>query len=288
MNNFPRTTVGEVSVSRMIIGTNWFLGFSHCTAARDKLIMQYMDRRNIADVIVEFMKAGVDTIMGLMQRPLLYQAIQEAQDRTGKKLILISTPTFSITPQTAERGVDHDEAAKILDAEAKLGTTFCLPHESTTDCLVDKCTRQIRHMDKLCKMIRERGMIPGLSTHTPETIVFADSSGLDVETYISIYNSMGFLMHLEVDWIHRIIHKARKPVITIKPMASGQLRPFQALTFVWSTIREQDMVTIGCMTPDEVKECIELSLTALGYAEGDKIELQETRSKAIFKEYAKK
>ena len=53
-------------------------------------------------------------------------------------------------------------------------------------------------------MIGDRGMVPGLSTHMPETIVFADGTGLDVETYIQIYNAAGFLMHLEVGWVHRI------------------------------------------------------------------------------------
>ncbi|MGQ9455249.1 MAG: hypothetical protein ACUVRS_10050 [Armatimonadota bacterium] len=31
MNKFPRTQVGGLSVPRMIIGTNWFFGYSHCT-----------------------------------------------------------------------------------------------------------------------------------------------------------------------------------------------------------------------------------------------------------------
>ena len=38
MGGFPRTTVGGVSLSRMIIGTNWFLGFSHTTAAKDEYL----------------------------------------------------------------------------------------------------------------------------------------------------------------------------------------------------------------------------------------------------------
>ena len=35
---FPRTTVGGVSLSRMIIGTNWMLGWSHTSGAADTLI----------------------------------------------------------------------------------------------------------------------------------------------------------------------------------------------------------------------------------------------------------
>ena len=114
-------------------------------------------------------------------------------------------------------------------------------------------------------MIRERGMIPGLSTHMPETIVYADETGLDVETYISIYNSMGFLMQVEVDWVAHIIRNAHKPVLTIKPMAAGQLRPFQALTFVWNTIRPQDMVAVGTMSPKEAAEVIEISYRVKGF-----------------------
>ena len=116
----------------------------------------------------------------------------------------------------------------------------------------------------------------------PESIVFADETGLDVETYISLYNSMGFLMQVEVDWIHRVISNAKKPVMTIKPMAAGQIRPFQALNFVWSTLRPQDMVTVGTMTPAEAQECVDISLGILEHSNKE-IRLQETRSKASIK-----
>ena len=35
---FPRTEVGGKSVSRMIIGTNWMLGYSHRTPSADRSI----------------------------------------------------------------------------------------------------------------------------------------------------------------------------------------------------------------------------------------------------------
>ena len=64
MSDFPRTTVGGVSLSRMIIGTNWFLGFSHCSAAKDAFIKEHMDRKRMADIMEVFVRAGVDTVMG--------------------------------------------------------------------------------------------------------------------------------------------------------------------------------------------------------------------------------
>jgi hypothetical protein len=153
-----------------------------------------------------------------------------------------------------------------------------MPHTTSTDQLVDQRLRRIKNMDVYCRMIRQHGMVPGLSTHMPESIVYADESGLDVATYISIYNAAGFLMHLEVDWIHRLIWKAKRPVITIKPMAAGRLLPLVGLGFVWATLRDCDMVTVGTMTPDEAKEVIEISLSILE-RRADNVTLQKTRSK---------
>jgi hypothetical protein len=136
----------------------------------------------------------------------------------------------------------------------------------------------IRDMDRYSRMIREREMIPGLSTHMPEAVIIADRSGADVETYIQLYNAAGFLMQVEVDWVMRIIQNAKKPVMTIKPLAAGRLMPVVGLAFVWNTIRPQDMVTVGTTTVDEANELIELSFDLLSHQLPDNV-LQTTRSK---------
>jgi len=73
-------------------------------------------------------------------------------------------------------------------------------------------------------------MVPGLSTHMPETVIYADAMGADVATYIQLYNAAGFLLQVETDWVMRIIQNARKPVMTIKPLArAGSCRPWGSL-----------------------------------------------------------
>jgi hypothetical protein len=144
---FPRTMIGDLSVSRMIIGTNWFLGFSHTSAARDKYIKETMTPQRMADIIEVFLEEG----------------IEEAEQRTGRKLIIISTPAVNW-------GDDAEAMAqteKIFDKEQALGARICMPHMFNTDALVDIRLRKIKNMDGYCQMIRERGMIPGLSTHMP-------------------------------------------------------------------------------------------------------------------------
>lgn len=288
MQKFPRTTVGGVSLSRMIIGTNWFMGFSHTTAAKDQYITSTIKNvKAMADVMEVFVKAGVDTIMGQIQSAPLHDAVQETQQRTGQKLIIVSTPGIPVKADSPDKGFAEGDLDKIFEKEAKLGATFCLPHQSTTDALLDRCSRKIRKMDQICAAIRRHGMIPGLSTHMPESVTYADESGLDVETYIQIYNSMGFLMQIEVDWVQRVILGAKKPVMTIKPFAAGQVRPLQGLTFVWNSLRPVDMVTVGTMSPREAEEVIEMSMGILERRTIN-VSLQETRSKASVKPVAAK
>jgi hypothetical protein len=122
-----------------------------------------------------------------------------------------------------------------------------------------------------------------LSTHMPETPIYADNTGLDVATYIQIYNAQGFLMQIEIDWVQRMIWNAKKPVITIKPLAAGRLPPLVGLAFAWATLRPIDMVCCGVLTPYELEEVVEISCAVLeGRAPG--IELQETRSKASLRQ----
>jgi len=77
----------------------------------------------------------------------------------------------------------------------------------------------------------------------------------------------------------RLIARAKRPVMTIKPLAAGRLLPPVGLAFVWSTIRSRDLVTVGTASPDEAREVIELSLDFIERRLPDH-ELQTSRSKA--------
>ena len=257
---FPRTTVGGVSLSRMIIGTNWILGWSHTGAAADAIIRaRNHDREVVADLLEVFLRRGVDTIMGpLSEQPLILDAMKTVEDRTGLGLIRVDTPFMNVDDNADARRAADAAIAKSRAA----GSVFCLPHHSVAEQLVNKNKQAMPRLPDYLKMIRNHGMVPGLSAHMPELILYPDANGYDVETYIQIYNCLGFLMQVEIEQVNKIIWNAKKPVMTIKPMAAGRCTPFVGLNFVWSTLRPQDMVTVGCMTPKEAEEDIEISLAA--------------------------
>ena len=261
MNKFPRTEVAGISLPRMLIGTNWILGYSHTGAAADALIHERNDAaESVRDIVNAYLTYDIDAMMGLYSNaPHVLDGIKMAEDMTGKKVTIIDTPIIDVHDSAESRKKAEAEIAK----SAKNGATFCLIHHSSAEQLVRKVDHKIDRLSDYTDMIRQHGMIPGLSAHMPELIVYSDENEYDVQTYIQLYNCLGFLMQVEVEQVRGIIEKAKKPVMTIKSMAAGRVSPYVGISFSFNTLRPCDMVTVGAFTPYEVHEDVEIAMAAL-------------------------
>jgi KaiC/GvpD/RAD55 family RecA-like ATPase len=259
--SFPRTTVAGVSLPRLLIGSNWMFGWSHTGHAADTMIKEAHSTVDATlKVINAFLRYGIDAWMAPFSSvPDCLDKIRRIQDKIGKKLILIDTPILNMDNTEAARR----ETLDIIKVSKEIGCTFCLIHHSSVEQLVNKNKKIIDRLPDYTDMIRQNGLIPGLSAHMPEIIQYADLNGYDVETYIQIFNCLGFMMQVEVESVIRIIHEAKKPVMTIKPMAAGRITPYIGLTFNWNVIRPQDMITCGCISEYEADEDVEISMAAL-------------------------
>ena len=267
MIEFPRTQVENISLPRMLMGSNWMLGYSHRTASADDMIRaRYDTKEAVAETVCAYLEYGIDAMMapfvGKDCQPIqvLMDGIHMAEDKMGRKVILIDTPAIDVSDSDEGR----ENAAKHIEAVRKNGADLCLIHHGSAEKLVCKLDGTMNRLDDYTKMIRANGMIPGLSAHMPELILYADAHPeYDVQTYIQIYNCMGFLMQIEVEGVRRIIENAKKPVMAIKSMAAGRCTPYVGITFNYATLRPQDMVTIGAHTPREVHEDVEIALAAI-------------------------
>jgi len=258
---FSRTTVAGVSLPRLIIGSNWIFGWSHKGHAADVYIReQHSTVDATLSVLNAFLQYGIDAWMApFSSHPDALNKIKAIQDKIGKKLILIDTPVLNMDNNETSR----KETEAIIKKSAEIGSTFCLIHHSSCEQLINKNKRTMDRLPDYTKMIRDAGLIPGLSAHMPEVIQYTDLNNYDVETYIQLFNCLGFLMQVEVESVIRIIHDAKKPVMTIKPMAAGRVSPYVGLTFNWNVLRPQDMITVGCVNAHEAHEDVEISLAAL-------------------------
>lgn len=258
---FPRTQIGDLSVSRMIMGTNNIMGGSHRTMSRDMHIREINNNIDaVCEIVKTYLSCGVDTIIGcLVKSPWAMEGIRLAEQQTGRKVYVIELLVTDVSDTAEGRAIAQADVAFCKQQ----GVDIVMPLHICVEKLVNKGKETIDRIDDYMYMIREQGMIPGLSAHMPEIITYTDGNGYDVETYIQIYNAAGFLMQVEIETVQRIIWNAKKPVLTIKPMAAGHLNPFVGLSFVWNTIRDKDMVAVGCMTPLEARETVEYSLAAI-------------------------
>ena len=264
MTDFPRTVVSGVSLPRMLIGTNWILGYSHTGAAADTMICnRHADPEFTAQVLNAYMSYGIDAVMGPTRAFDADCGLRRAMDAVSEKynrpITQIVTPGINVDDNADAR----KEAEATIRHCAKNGAKFCLIHHYSAEQLVCKNTHTINRLPDYLDMIRQNGMIPGLSAHMPELVQFSDENEYDVQTYIQIYNCLGFMMQVEVETVNRIIWSAKKPVMSIKSMAAGRCTPFVGLTFSYATLRPCDMVTLGAFTPEEVHEDVEIALATI-------------------------
>ena len=107
MKSFPRTEVAGVSLPRMLMGTNWVYGWSHTGAAADRNIVRMNSNREAIQQMLEaYLAYDINALMGpISDKPFTYDAIHAAEDKTGKGIILIDTPssTWTIRPKAAAR-----------------------------------------------------------------------------------------------------------------------------------------------------------------------------------------
>lgn len=264
---FPTTNIGGIDVSRLIIGSNTFHGFSHFSKARDTWLRQYFTPERIYEVMAYCAEQGLNATVA-MQRKDYADILAEVERNTGRKIHYVATPA----------GATLEELKQGIREAADLGCEFCFPHTSWTDARIVAAENRIHEGPEALAYVRECGMIPGWSTHRPETVTISDRNGYDCASYIQIFNAAGFLCAVETDWEANVIRNSPKPIICIKPLGSGRVMPPTGLNFVYSHIKPVDTVAIGMMSVLEAEEDIALARQCLA-SQPVEVELQKTRSK---------
>mgnify|MGYP005661125127 CR=1 FL=1 len=264
----PTTTIEGHEIGRLVIGTNWFLGYSHQSAAKSRWIRRYQNPERIANVLEICTAGGMNAIVAPID-DMLIEAMKIHRKRTGRHIIQILTPG----------GRDTEELKRGIDRCAELGAEFCFPHTSWTDARLHPAANEISEYEEVAQYIRSKGMAPGLSTHRPEAIVVGDRAGYDIAAYIQPFNPIGFLCAVETDWVANIIRNSPRPIIVIKPLAAGRINPPTGLGFAFANIKPIDVVCIGLLCEEEAEEDLEITRQILS-SERVEVELQYTRSKA--------
>ena len=240
--------IGQLSVSKLIIGGNPFGGFSHQSPEKDLEMRRYYTTCRIKETLKRAEELGINTHIGRADHHMIRLLLEYWDEGGAIQWIGQQCPLIG----DINMGISNAIAG---------GAKACVLHGGLMDFLVAQ--NQLDEVPPAIARIRDAGMPAGIAGHNPKVFEWAEDN-LDVDFYMcSYYNSAprderaehvaGMEERFESedrDIMVRLIQDLSKPVIHYKVLAAGRNDPEGAFAFVANHLRPQDAVCVGIYTKD--------------------------------------
>jgi len=245
---FPTFEVEDVSVPKVLIGINPFLGYSHFSEAKSNYFKRmFKDVTSISDVIIKATELDVTGIYTPADEKIA-EALEQVEQQTGIKMTVVGTTYYTF---------DLAKIEKEVALLKSMGARICLLHGNAVDDLLNPVERIIASAEEMLGLIRDEEMSPGIACHDARAILYSEERGYDTKVYATPVNKIGFWMNHEGLTL-KVIEKIKKPVIALKPFASGRIQPEEGLEFTLST-PGVTAVAIGVANHEEVVQDFKLA-----------------------------
>ena len=243
------TKIGNVEISRLILGSNPFSGFSHQGTEKDLEMKRYYTTEKIKDTLREAESLGITTVIARADHHIM-RIFLEYRDQGGK---------IQWFAQTCPEAGPHKTC---VERAAAGGAKACHIHGGVMDNLLAQ--GRLDEIPPVIEMLRSRGMLAGIAGHNPAVFEWAEKN-LDVDYYMcSYYNSAHRDERAEhvagmEEWFLEedrrimtgLIQKLSKPVIHYKVLAAGRNDPEEAFDYTVRSMRPADAVCVGVFTKDK-------------------------------------
>ncbi len=250
-------------ITRLIIGSNPFYGYSHFNAILNQCMREWMTQEQRLKVLKRCEEVGINTWQ-LHYAPETVADFQRYRDEGGKMHLLI-----------LGHGEMMKNPAQIKDA-AKLKPLGIAHHGNLTD---DRFRAgQMDLVRDFYRRVQDAGMRGGISTHNPAVVDFVESKGWDNDYYMTCFYRVSRAPdetrkefgeaplgepYFEKDPERMVqrIRQTKKPCFAFKVLGAGRnigstAAVERALRFALTNIKPSDAVIVG-MWPkfkDEPKE----------------------------------
>jgi hypothetical protein len=243
-----RVKIGRCEVSRFILGSNPFSGFSHQSAERDQEMVHYWSCARIKEALCQAEALGINTVIARADHHML-RVLTEHWDEGGRLQWFGQTCPELGAPEPTLRRV------------AGVNAPACHIHGGYADHLLAKGA--LAKLIPTVQYARSLGLVVGLAAHETATLRWAEEH-LDVDYYMcSYYNPIprkdsaehqhGYdEAYLEEDRraMADLIQELTKPVIHYKILAAGRNDPAGAFEVAARAMRPGDAVCVGVYTKD--------------------------------------
>ena len=256
--------LGQVVVSRFILGANPFGGYSHHTVQRDAEMLDWYTMERVKECYRLAEQAGVTAHVGRADN-FIIRALREHWNEGGN-LIWIAQQCPGVG--TLMHGVNNAIRGK---------ARACFIHGGEMDHRVAR--RETREIFDAIRAIKDAGMAAGVAGHRPDTLKWA-AEHLELDFFMASYynpsdrtkrpdrdyNIPEYYGPEDRDAMCDLIQQLPAPAIHYKVLAAGRNRPHEAFEYVAEAYRPGDAVCVGIFTKDNphmIQEDVDLLEAAL-------------------------
>jgi hypothetical protein len=258
----PTMKFGKAEISRLVLGTNPFYGYSHYSGNLDHAMRQWYTPDKICEVMRRCTQSGINAF-NYVNLGRSSQDMQKFLDEGGQmhlvaQIIGDPTPTYKQFKPLAmyNQGEEVDKAFQNGEMDS---------------------------VQEWCKKTRDLGCLVGVGTHKPEVIAFVEEQGWDVDFYAGcVYNRTRTseewkeALHGEIQEMpqetylrsdparmYKAMRQTKKPCFAFKVLAAARIGDKgveQAFRTAFESIKPIDGVFIGLWPyrKDEIKEDAEI------------------------------
>jgi hypothetical protein len=263
----PTVQFGKTRITRLIIGSNPFYGYSHANRALDQCMREFYTQDRKMEVLHAAERNGINTWqLHYDEQPMADLARYR---REGGKMRLILLADFELMKNP-----------KLLPEVAKLGPLGIAHHGNRTDERFRSGQKEL--VRDFLKAVRDTGVMVGLSAHNPGVIDTVESEGWDIDYYQACLYRVSrtveesraqfgeapvgeTFMEKDPERMCKMIRQTRKPCLAFKLLGAGRASGStaaveRAYRFAYSNIKPGDAAIVGMFPKfrDEVKENCDL------------------------------
>ena len=252
----PRGQIGDLKLSRMILGGNLMGGWAH---ARDllyvsKLVKAYHGREKTFETFRLAEACGVNAILA---NPVLFEVINDYWKNGGGKIQFISDCGGGDLAEMAQKSIDN-------------GASACYVHGGVADGLVAE--GKFDPIEEALELIRRNGLPAGIGGHKLRTIVGCVEQGIRPDFWMkTLHNTNYWSAQIEQQndniWCEdpretvAFMKDLAQPWIAYKVLAAGAIQPKVGFKFAFEG--GADFICVG-MYDFQIVEDVNLARNVLG------------------------
>lgn len=252
----PRARIGDLELSRMILGGNLIGGWAH---ARDliyvsKLVKAYHSDRKVFETFSLAEQCGVNTIL---TNPVLARVINKYWRQAGGNIQFISDCAF------------NNDVLEGIRVSVDGGAHACYVQGGITDQLVPE--GKLDTIAEALELIRGNGLPAGIGAHDINSVIACVDAGLKPDFWVKTLHHTDYWSAIPEEdhdniWCKQptttveYMNNLEQPWIAFKVLAAGAIKPEVGFPFAFSN--GADFICVG-MYDFQIVDDVNLALDVL-------------------------